>query len=249
MTKSLFVAFGLLAIGFSFSASAADLPARSYTKGPVTSAAYDWSGFYIGINGGGAWSKTDQFDGVDANGTATPGARQNGSGGFAGGTMGYNYQISHIVLGIEADADWANIRSQTMDGPCGIGVTCTVSDSFLATVRERVGYAANNWLFYVTGGAAFTQFKYRTFTTATGIDFAMPFKTSPIGWVGGAGIEYGLTPNWSIKGEYSYYGFGAQQAPIGVLAATPANTHTDVQVVKFGANYRFNWNGSALASY
>jgi outer membrane immunogenic protein len=251
MKKSPLLAVGLLAIGFSVSASAADLPARTYSKtaAMVTPAAYDWSGFYIGVNGGGAWSKTDQFDPVDATGAAFPGARQNGSGGFAGGTAGYNYQINHIVLGVEGDADWANIHSQVMSAACGVGVTCSVNDSFLGTIRERVGYAANNWLFYATGGAVFSQFRYRTFATATGVDFGMPFKTSPVGWVGGAGIEYGLTPNWSIKGEYSYYGFGAQQAPSGVLTAGPVNTHTDIQVVKFGANYRFNWGGPVVANY
>jgi outer membrane immunogenic protein len=243
------IALALAAVAaFTGSAMAADLAARApLYKAPPPVAIYNWTGFYIGVNGGGGWSNTDQYDSVLPSGLFT-GPHQKGSGGFAGGTVGYNYQINNFVLGIEGDADWANIGSSVVGGAlCGPLFTCSANDSFLGSIRGRAGIAANNWLFYATGGAAFSQFKYRTFFTATGADFAAPFNTSPVGWVAGAGVEYGLTPNWSIKGEYSYYGFGAQQAPTGTLTTNPVNTHTDIQVAKFGVNYRFG--GPVVARY
>lgn len=222
-------------------AFAADLAARPYAKAPVAPVAvFNWTGFYIGVNGGYAWSDTDRYDAVVA-GVAVPGPRQNGDGGFVGGTIGYNWQMpSNFVIGIEGDAAWADINSSVVGGAlCGAAFTCSFQGRFLASIRGRVGFAVNNWLLYATGGVGFAEFRYRTFTTATGVDFGTPFSTSPVGWVAGAGVEYAFNNHWSIKGEYSYYGFDTEQAPTGSLTAAPVDTRTNIQVAKFGVNYRF----------
>ncbi len=243
------LAFALLALAAgSVAASAADMAPR-YTKAPVAPVSvYNWTGFYIGVNGGYGWSNTDQYYSLLPGGLFI-GPHQKGGGGFFGGTAGYNYQLSNnFVVGIEGDADWANISSSVVGGTlCGATFTCNMNDRFLGSIRGRVGYAANNWLFYATGGAGFSEFKYRTFTTTTGVDFGAPYNTSPVGWVVGGGVEYGITLNWSVKGEYSYYGFKAQQAPSGTLTTVPVNVHTDIQVAKFGVNYRFG--GPIVARY
>ena len=102
---------------------------------------YNWSGFYIGINGGGAfgtsaWDLTGSF---------------NTSGGLVGGTIGYNYQVGQAVFGVEGDVDWAEINGT----PTTLPVGCKTSDTWLSTVRGRLGYAADRFMPFVTGGAAF----------------------------------------------------------------------------------------------
>lgn len=245
--KKFALAIAALAVG-TVGASAADMAPR-YAKAPMVApvAVYNWTGFYIGVNGGWGWSDTDRYDAV---GALVAGPRQSGDGGFIGGTVGYNWQgASPFVFGIEGDAAWADINSSVVGGACGAAFTCSFQNRFLASIRGRVGYAANNWLFFVTGGVAFTEFRYRTFTTATGVDFGTPFNTSPVGWVVGAGVEYAFNNNWSIKGEYNYYGFDTQQAPAGSLTGAPVDTRTNIQVAKFGVNYRFGGPGAVVAKY
>ena len=246
--KKIALAAAALVIG-TVSASAADMAAR-YTKAPVVApiAVYNWTGFYVGVNGGWGWSDTDRFDAI-VGGVAIPGARQNGDGGFIGGTVGYNWQVSNIVFGIEGDAAWADQNSSVVGGVCGAAFTCSFNNNFLGSIRGRLGFAANNWLLYVTGGAGFADFRYRTFTTVTGVDFSRPFDTSPVGWVVGAGFEYGFYNNWSVKAEYNYYGFDTQQAPTGILTLAPVDTRTNIQVAKFGINYRFGGPGAVVARY
>jgi len=249
--KKIAITVAALLMG-SMSASAADMAAR-YSKAPVAApvAVYNWTGFYVGVNGGYGWSDTDRFDAVLGGGVVVVGPRQSGDGGFIGGTVGYNWQASsNFVFGIEGDAAWADINSSVVGGPlCGAAFTCSFQNRFLGSIRGRLGYAANNWLLYVTGGAGFADFRYRTFTTATGLDFGTPFNTSPVGWVVGAGFEYGFSNNWSVKAEYNYYGFDTEQAPVGTLTITPVDTRTNIQVAKFGINYRFGGPGAVVAKY
>src|SRR5882724_752060 len=106
MKRGVVALAGLLALTFAVgSATAADLPPRyqPYAPAPVYSPAFSWTGFYLGINGGGAWGRS-QWDGLD---------KFDISGGLIGGTIGYNWQINQFVLGVEGDVDWSGIRGQT----------------------------------------------------------------------------------------------------------------------------------------
>ena len=125
-------------------AAAADLPPAPapYYKAPYAAPYYNWTGFYLGVNGGGgfgrsSWDSTGSFD---------------LTGALAGGTIGYNYQYGRAVIGAEGDIDWSGMKGSTTAG-CAAG--CQTSDSWLSTVRARLGYAADRFLPYVTGGAAF----------------------------------------------------------------------------------------------
>src|ERR1700693_812739 len=140
--KRVFLALFSLA-ALTGTAAAADLPPRPapqpYYKAPVAMQVYNWTGFYIGINGGGGfgsstWDRTGSF---------------NTSGGLVGGTVGYNYQFGQGVVGIEGDIDWANINGNT-NTACPF--SCKTSDHWLSTVRGRLGYAADRFLPFVTGG-------------------------------------------------------------------------------------------------
>src|SRR6476620_1381795 len=140
MKKILLASACLLAL--TGAASAADLAARPYTKAPVAVASvYNWTGFYLGIVGGGAWE----------NGSGDPKMK----GGFVGGTAGYNWQTGNVVFGIEADGSWADVNASAT----ALGVTVTSKTDALGTVRGRIGYAVNNVLFYGTGGYAWIDNK------------------------------------------------------------------------------------------
>ncbi len=143
--KRLFLAgVGLLALAGA--AAAADLPPGPgpYYKAPAyLPPAYNWSGFYLGVNGGGGFG-TSNWDSAGG---------FNMTGGLVGGTVGYNYQMGPAVFGVEGDIDWSDISGSTTGGGCVAG--CTTNDTWLSTVRGRLGYAADRFMPFVTGGGAF----------------------------------------------------------------------------------------------
>jgi outer membrane immunogenic protein len=222
----------LLTIGLVSFAEAADISVpRPF---PAAAPVYNWTGIYIGANGGWAWGNqdpfniiTDRFDNFDIG----------FSGGTFGGTLGAQIQMAHVVLGIESDIDWANVKGSATVAPSifsvPLGSTFNASTSIntITTARARVGYAQDNWLYYVTGGAAILGAK-TDLTTVTGpvcgsAGFPNCSGTSHrLGAALGLGVEYGITPNWSVKAEYLY-----------IAAASLEISH--VNEVRFGVNYRF----------
>jgi len=217
MKKFLLATTGVLALGIG-SASAADIARRPAmpAKAPAYVAPpYNWTGPYVGINGGGGWGNSS-FS------APLPSTNFDTSGGLVGGTLGYNWQANQIVFGLEGDIDWSHF---TGSGTCG-GVSCSVRNDWLGTARGRLGYAFDRFLPYVTGGAAFGNIK----TAKTGIGSA---DESRVGWTLGGGVEYGLSGPWSIKAEYLYVDLGNG----GSIGGSTASFRTSI--VRAGINYRF----------
>jgi outer membrane immunogenic protein len=225
------------------SAFAADLsPAPVPVKAPVAPmvSLYNWTGFYIGVNGGGGWNS---WTGSAA--AAGPGINSlNGSGGLAGGTVGGNYQIGNVVLGLEGTYDWADI-SNTQVGALGFGagtLTLVTKNDYIATVAGRVGYAFDRVLIYGKGGAAFTRDKLNA-------NLVGPVPGTAVGtfdrtgWLAGAGVEWAFWGNWSVKAEYDYMGFGSLNegtfVTTGGLAVAPATVKLNIQTATVGINYKF----------
>ena len=158
--------FGLLAA--TATAIAADLPYWNQmpVKAPAYVPVFTWTGFYIGVNGGGAFgTSTYNFGGLGS-------ASFNTSGGLAGGTIGFNYQTGALVWGVEGDGDWSGISGSST---CLGGLsTCQTKNDWLATARGRLGYAFDRVLPYVTGGAAFGDIK-------AGVP-ALTIDTANTGW-------------------------------------------------------------------
>ncbi len=206
-------------------ASAADLAARPYTKAPVAVASvYNWTGFYLGIVGGGAW----QAD-------SDPKMK----GGFVGGTAGYNWQTGNVVFGLEADGAWADVSASATGPVPGFGVvTASSKTDAMGTVRGRIGYAVNNVLFYGTGGYAWIDNKL---SAAPGLTISDSKFHS--GWTVGAGIEAFFAPQWSVKGEYLYRSLGGETYFSGLVPTGTVNFHT----VQVGVNYHFG--GPVVAKY
>lgn len=217
MRTLLLAGASVLALGV-VSAQAADIvqKRRVVQTAPVyTAPYYNWTGGYIGINGGGAWGRSS-FGAPFASNS------YNLSGGVLGATLGYNFQAGALVWGIEGDLDWSNIRGS---GPCGL-TTCETRNGWLGTVRGRVGYAADRFMPYVTGGLAVGDIR----TNITGVGSA---NTTKAGWTLGAGVEWALWQNWTAKVEYLYVDLGRG----GGIAGTDASFHTSL--VRAGLNYRF----------
>jgi len=209
-------------------AVAADL-SRPVLKAPMMPPAYSWTGFYIGVNGGGAWGESR----YDFTGVGTTTGNFNISGGFVGGTFGYNWQVTNWVLGIEGDIDAADIKGSALcPNP---SFTCAVKDEWLATVRGRLGFLANpNWLIYGTAGGAFGDVK-ATVSPAFGSQ-----TISRSGWAAGAGAEFMFAPRWSVKAEYLHVDLGNATCDIpNCSAATGVRIPFHVDTVRGGLNFHF----------
>src|SRR6202790_3816817 len=148
MTK--YIALGAIAalVLGTTAASAADLPLKTKALPPV--AIYDWTGFYIGIEGGGSLGTSNHEDRLDNPYTLG----YNVKGGLVGGTVGYNWQMSSFVFGLEGDLSWVSeVGTHPDDGPVvgNVAFSSSTKENWLATARARFGYAVNNLLFYGTG--------------------------------------------------------------------------------------------------
>jgi outer membrane immunogenic protein len=219
MKRLVLASIGALALVSTMgAANAADIARREAmpTKAPVYAPLYNWTGAYVGINGGGGWGRSD---------TAAPFASGgfNTSGGVVGGTIGYNWQAGQMVFGVEGDIDWSNIRGSAT---CGVGFSCETKNSWLATARGRVGYAFDRFLPYVTGGLAVGDIK----NNVSGFGSSTETKA---GWTVGGGLEAALTGPWTAKVEYLYADLGRGTSVLG------SDTKFNASIVRAGVNYRF----------
>ena len=242
-----FVTASIVALGVAAPAFGADLAARHqmYTKAPPAVAAiYDWSGFYIGGNGG--WGNSHNswdFAGV------TPEGSHDANGGTVGGQIGYRWQMGQFVFGIEGQGNWADFKGSNVSIIPGFGTTNQTKTDAFGLITGQIGYAFNNVLLYVDGGAAVTSNSYREFTTATGALFATGGDNTRWGGAVGAGIEVGFAPNWSVGVKYDH--LFMQDSTI--TFTTPAGgiftdrVRQDVDVVTARINYKFG--GPIVAKY
>src|SRR6185369_15612765 len=225
-------------IAFSQIAAAADLPRKAPSAPPPPAAVYNWTGLYLGINCGYGWGPTngDWF--------ALRGGNFDINGGLFGAQIGFNYQLpgSPLVLGVEADWDWANIKGSNSATPFGIAITHNAKISDLATVRGRVGYAWDRVLLYGTGGWAWTHKASVDFTCPAGgcIPLSGADSQSLSGYTVGGGVEYGITPNLSAKAEYLYAHLNSTNFFTGIGCTGTCNVGANINVVRLGLNWRFS---------
>jgi outer membrane immunogenic protein len=229
-------------------AFAADMPVKApayRTDGP----GYNWSGCYLGVEGGGAWGRTKQIDEVPGNfGFGQAMQNTHVDGGLAGGTAGCNYQTSRWVWGFEGDLSWANLKGQAPPSAIFSQQAIGAKVSWLDTLRGRIGYAADRTLFYVTGGAAFANVR-ATELTNQGIPNAVARDRS--GLAVGAGVEWALAdPHWSLKAEYLYVDFG-KKLYVFEPNSLDRSVRLNENIVRIGLNYKFgDWGkGPVSAKY
>jgi outer membrane immunogenic protein len=257
MRKILLAVTGLGALALTSPASAADLAARPYTKAaPMIAAVYDWSGFYIGINGGGGsshkcWDIVTNILGAAVVPPVSEGCHD-ATGAVAGGQFGYRWQASAWVFGVEAQGDWANLRGS--NGPnllVGGGGSDRSKIDALGIFTGQVGYAWNNVLFYVKGGAMIANDKYEGFITATDAVFDRASETRWGGAVG-AGLDFGIAPNIVLGVDYVHGFMGSRDLNFTSTVVPGAfsrgdRIRQDVDIVTARLSYKFG--GPVIAKY
>jgi outer membrane immunogenic protein len=248
MKKFLLASVGLVALFCTAApASAAEIPVKAPPPPPAPPPIYDWSGFYIGINGG--WGQSHNcVDFGDVTGAIIATGCSDRSGGLAGGQLGYRWQAaSQWVFGLEAQGDWADLSNTRLSLINPAFSTRTKTDG-IGLFTAQIGYAWNAALLYVKGGGAVTGNRFSILDTLTGSELASASATR-WGGTAGVGFEYGFAPNWSAGIEYDHLFMGDTNNSFFVanpFAAGPLNRTTqNVDMVTVRVNYRFGGWGVA----
>ena len=270
------VAIAALSAVGAVAAQAADLPTRKEAPAPVfVPPPFTWTGFYVGVNAGGIWPSGSRNATIVAPAvfpfpvsTFFPGGLGSQSAGFiGGGQAGYNWQTGAFVLGVETDFDGTTLSKSTNSTGTpfvGTGVPALLlgdtlsihaktSLSWLGTTRGRVGFVAtpdNRLMIYATGGVAYGggSSNFSVFDATTGSFWTGNPSSTRVGWTAGGGVEYALTNNWTIKGEYLYADLGSSSFnSLGNTAAlinfpgvaVTGKIDYNASIFRAGVNYKF----------
>ena len=225
-------ALGVMVASFGFAATApaADMPQGYVMPAPVTSL-YNWTGFYVGGQGGYGWGTFD----VDPRGADV-------DGWFAGGQIGFNWQNgrSPWVFGIEVDSAVANIERDVDWITATSFATAYSKVNYFGTARMRVGYAVDRAMIYGTGGLAWANSEIGLYANLAQLNAYATSSNRHVGYVFGAGFEWALSRSWTMKIEYLYNGFGSEN----YLPRTfPGGINADLgfSTGRMGLNYIFDW--------
>jgi outer membrane immunogenic protein len=238
-------------------AFAADLPVYTPTVAPMMTPAYSWTGFYVGVNGGWGFAEGEvdhEYTGATFTAEFPDSSDVDPDGGLIGGTIGLNWQADALVFGLEGDIAWSDINgSDSFDGvidPLGAATPFTTATDFdmewFATLRGRIGFAADRVLLYATGGAAFADVSL-DHEVVVGDPATATFDGSSddteIGWTAGGGVEFAVADNWTLKAEALYFDLG----DVSVTSTDPLVAGESVEsdldltgvVIRGGANLKF----------
>ncbi len=269
------VAAAALTVATAVTAQAADLPTRKAPPAPIfVPPPFTWTGFYVGVNAGGAWATGNTTVNAFFPTSSVYYANYNnnslgtGASGFiGGGQAGYNYQSGAAVFGIETDFDGSSMsKSKSIIGSpftVPLATFATGTDYFttnasarlnwLGTTRGRIGFVAtpdNRLMFYGTGGVAYGG--GNAHASVNDLDNLVGYYGSNsqtrVVWTIGGGVEYAITNNITIKGEYLYYDLGSSNRTITPLSSFPlspvnswitAKTTYEGSIFRAGVNYKF----------
>ena len=199
--------------------------------------AVDWSGPYVGVNGGYAWSHADWNNSSDPNGPFFGDVFNFGKeddGFLAGGHAGYNFQFGRVVLGIEGSFDYVDIDHSARVPGVADDTTLRTTQRWLGTVGPRLGYSVDRALLYGTIGAAFTRYKFSDDACCVAGHYAVSYPSKTwAGWTVGLGGEYAITDNIVAGLDYKHYEFGGTTVASGLLTGTgpPAGPGFDLMHV------------------
>jgi outer membrane immunogenic protein len=250
MKRILLTTVSLGVLGFAAPALAADLP--MYSKAPaIVAPVYDWSGFYVGGFGGYGYGNHNLNNATGPAGFANFTTNYSSQGGFGGAEAGYNLQSGNIVVGIEGDFAWFDIKGNdgfTSVDAAGFASNDATNLRWAGSLRARGGIAVDRLMLFFTGGWAYGDLQHTSTDPVFGID---QFDNRRSGLTAGAGIAYAITDNVIGKFEYRYYDFGTYQrgagsalSPNGQLPYGVANTFS---VVTLGLDFKFG--GPVVAKY
>jgi len=232
MTTYALVAAAVFASPSAFAADLArPMPVKAVPYAPYVPAAYDWSGFYGGLNVGYGWSSGS---GTLSMGPVAGPYSGSGNGILGGVQLGYNWQSGAFVFGVETDFQASGGKGDVTGTAGPIAITGSAKTPWFGTIRGRIGYAFDRWMLYATGGGVYGKATLDGTVSTTGA-----FSSSTTYWtyVVGGGAEFALWGNWTGKLEYLYAGSpDSTPVPPGTTALSGSGrTH----VVRTGLNYRF----------
>lgn len=193
---------------------------------PVVADTFSWTGGYIGLNAGYAGGK---FKSDLTNGEDTLSLRDNASGFIGGVQAGYNWQFDRTIVGIETDFQGSGVKSEFSVEGLALGTKV----SWFGTTRARLGYTpVDRFMVYATGGVAYGKVK-----TFADLDESSSVSKTKVGYTVGAGAEYAITNNVTLKTEYLYTDLGKLKfdSNEGVYGEAKSQFHT----VRVGVNYKF----------
>ena len=258
----------LVALSAATSAGAADLRGtiKPMPYAPAPAPAFTWAGAYVGLHAGYGMGSDNEatttgtagFQGLIAPGFVPAKLKVGRDGFMGGGQVGYNAQFGNFVAGLEADLSlMPKGRDAGFIGAPVLGTqlltTAGSEMRWFGTMRARLGVASDRTLIYATGGLAFADLKSSASVTgvqAPGLVWNDAKSQTKFGWTLGAGLEYALTQNWTVKGEYLYYDLGksdllatgnAAVRGIGALNGVDYGTSisTKGNIIRTGVNYKF----------
>ncbi len=231
----------LVALMVPVAAGAADMRVKAPVM-PPPPPPFSWSGFYIGGDFGGAWahgSVSDDLFGFSFS--------SDHSGGIGGGEVGFNYQFTNLVIGVEGNFDWTSLNA-TGTGvfiPAVGTLQGSVNTDWIATLTGRLGLAFDRWLWYVKGGGGWVQNTASITNLNTGASISASNSNS--GWLIGGGIEWAFATNWSAKLEYDFLQLNDLTFSGVVFPADTFTASRDIEMFKVGLNYRFDWGAPAMS--
>ncbi len=238
MRRLFTIALSLLALGGG--ARAADLPPAPQL--PPLEAEPLWTGFYAGLNVGGAFGSSRNAFTIA--GFGLPSFATSLDGVIGGGEVGYNWQTGPWVLGLEANFEGSGL-SGGRNAPClpslcgAFAASYAQRLSWFGTLRPRIGYALGNWLFYATGGGALGQVETNAAASVGSFVAADRRGGTRDGWTLGGGVEVALAPGWSAKIEYLYLDLGSGTTTYLLTPPISNASRLSANVITTGVNYRF----------
>ncbi|SIQ95008.1 MULTISPECIES: outer membrane protein [unclassified Bosea (in: a-proteobacteria)] len=202
MTKLIKAGLSGLAMLWAGAGAAADLRSVALPPAPALPSFYSWTGVYAGVQGGYSWGSNRVRIGAPTGPYAPMSFRVDDDSAFGGAHAGFNYQMGSVVLGLEGDIEAVNSRSR-FDG---VALAGRVSQDWQGAARGRLGYAFDRLMVYAAGGASFTEYERRLFSTGGG--FGERLTSARTGWNLGAGVNFAFTDHLILGAEYRYTDFG-----------------------------------------
>nr|WP_210307877.1 outer membrane protein [Aminobacter niigataensis] len=221
------------------SAQAADVISEPVPAPVAERFAYDWSGLYIGVHGGIGGGEFDNSYLIETEvGPIGYNVSDRAFGGFGGVQAGYNHQLApNWVAGVEVDFSLSGIKAEHSESSSeGFSSRYAIQIDWFGTLRGRLGYAQDNVLFYGTGGAAYGRISYSD-SDSDGFNEAL--ADTNLGWTAGAGVEYGITNDITLKTEYLYVDLGSLKATNLIYTGDRIEMDTAFHTLKTGLNYKF----------
>jgi outer membrane immunogenic protein len=228
----------LTALMIPAAAEAADMKVKAPVA-PPPPPPFSWTGFYIGGEIGGAFSNGSVNDSLFGVSVST-----SHDGFLGGGVVGFNYQISNFVWGVEGDFDWTSLNATGNGIATRIGtLQASANTDWIAALTGRIGIAADRALFYVRGGGGWVRNTASITNLTTGA--AVSASNSNNGWLFGGGIEYAFASNWSAKLEYDFLSLRSFSWNSALFPGDTFTASRNISMLKGGINWRFGENAIA----